>query len=32
MAKIKVKNTEITIFVQNDVDFISLTDMSGSFK
>ncbi|PWA10811.1 KilA-N domain-containing protein [Flavobacterium laiguense] len=32
MAKINVKNTEITIFVQNDIDFISLTDMSGSFK
>jgi hypothetical protein len=32
MAKIKVENTEITIFVQNDIDFISLTDMSGSFK
>lgn len=32
MAKINVNNTEITIFVQNNIDFISLTDMSGSFK
>jgi hypothetical protein len=32
MAKINVKNTEITVFAQNDTDFISLTDMSGGFK
>jgi hypothetical protein len=30
--KIEVNGTEITIFVQNEVDFISLTDMTGSFK
>ncbi|MDP3360319.1 MAG: KilA-N domain-containing protein [Lutibacter sp.] len=32
MAKINVKNTEITVFAQNDTDFISLTDMSAGFK
>src|SRR5690606_4092690 len=30
--KINVKGTEITIFAQNEVDFISLTDMTASFK
>ena len=30
--KINVKGTEVTIFVQNEIDFISLTDMTGSFK
>lgn len=35
MAKnktIHVKGTEITVFVQNETDYISLTDMTGSFK
>jgi hypothetical protein len=35
MAKnktINVKGSEITIFVQNETDYISLTDMTGSFK
>lgn len=32
MAKIKVKDTEITIFNTNDADYISLTDMCGGFK
>lgn len=32
MAKINVKNTEITVFAQNDTGFISLTDMSAGFK
>lgn len=35
MAKgntIRVKETEITIISQNDTDFISLTDMTASFK
>jgi len=30
--KIKVKGTEIAIFVQHEIDYISLTDMTGSFK
>ncbi len=30
--KITVKGTAITVFVQNETDFISLTDMTGSFK
>lgn len=30
--KINVKGTEITIFAQNEIDYISLTDMTGSFK
>jgi len=30
--KIYVKGTEITVFAQNEVDFISLTDMTVSFK
>lgn len=35
MAKkkiITVKGTEITVFAENETDFISLTDMTGSFK
>lgn len=35
MAKnktITVKGTEITIFAENETDYISLTDMTGSFK
>jgi len=32
MAKIKVKNTEITIMVKNETDFISLIDMASGFK
>jgi KilA-N domain len=30
--KINVNGTEITIFAQNETDYISLTDMTGSFK
>jgi len=30
--KILVKGTEIAVFVKNDTDFISLTDMTGNFK
>ncbi len=30
--KISVRGAEITILAQNDVDFISLTDMTGGFK
>ncbi|MBW6481816.1 MAG: KilA-N domain-containing protein [Vicingaceae bacterium] len=30
--KINVKGIEITIFAQNEIDFISLTDMTGGFK
>lgn len=30
--KINVKGTEITVFAKNETDFISLTDMTGSFK
>jgi hypothetical protein len=30
--KIIVKGTEITVFAQNETDFISLTDMTESFK
>jgi hypothetical protein len=30
--KINVKGTEITVFAQNETDFISLTDMTASFK
>ncbi|MEX0906170.1 MAG: KilA-N domain-containing protein [Balneolaceae bacterium] len=30
--KITVKGTEITVFAQNEKDFISLTDMTGGFK
>ncbi|WP_435373098.1 KilA-N domain-containing protein [Aequorivita marina] len=30
--KINVKGTEITIFAQNETDFISLTDMTEGFK
>ncbi len=30
--KISVKGTEISIFEQNQIDFISLKDMSGGFK
>src|SRR5690606_30580437 len=30
--KINVKGTEISIFAQNEMDFISLTDMTGGFK
>lgn len=30
--KIIVKGTEITVFAQEETDFISLTDMTGSFK
>lgn len=30
--KISVKGTEISIFAQNEMDFISLTDMTGGFK
>jgi KilA-N domain len=30
--KINVKGTEITVFAQNEIDYISLTDMTGSFK
>lgn len=32
MAKIKVQNTEITVLVSNDSDYISLTDIAGGFK
>jgi hypothetical protein len=35
MAKnksIDVKGSQISILVQNEVDYISLTDMTGSFK
>lgn len=35
MAKnktITVKGTEITVFAENETDYISLTDMTGSFK
>ncbi|MEI6346523.1 MAG: KilA-N domain-containing protein [Bacteroidota bacterium] len=32
MAKIKVNDTEIFIFTQNSIDFISLTDMTSGFK
>lgn len=35
MAKktnIDVRGSQISILVQNEVDFISLTDMTGSFK
>ena len=31
-SKYKVKDTEITIRIQNGVDYISLTDMTSSFK
>lgn len=34
MAKnktITVKGTEITVLVENETDYISLTDMTGSF-
>lgn len=30
--KINVKGTEITVFAQNETDFISLTDMTTGFK
>lgn len=30
--KINVKGSEITVFAQNETDFISLTDMTTSFK
>lgn len=30
--KIIVSGTEITVFAQNEIDYISLTDMTGSFK
>jgi hypothetical protein len=30
--KITVKGTEITVFAQNETDYICLTDMTGSFK
>ncbi len=30
--KINVKGTEVTVYAQNDIDFISLTDMTLSFK
>jgi hypothetical protein len=30
--KITVKGSEISVFAQNEIDFISLTDMSGGFK
>ncbi len=30
--KLIVKGTEITVFVQEATDFISLTDMTGNFK
>jgi len=30
--KISVKGTEITVFILNEVDYISLTDMAGGFK
>jgi hypothetical protein len=30
--KITVKGSEIAVFAQNEIDFISLTDMSGGFK
>lgn len=32
MAKIKVKDTEITVLTTNNIDYISLTDMCGGFK
>lgn len=32
MAKINVQNTEITILINNEIEFISLTDMAGGFK
>ncbi len=32
MAKIKVQDTEITILVKNETDYISLTDIAGGFK
>lgn len=35
MAKsktINVKGTDISVFVQNETDYICLTDMTGSFK
>jgi hypothetical protein len=31
-TKINVQGTEITVFAQNETDFISLTDMTGSIK
>ena len=30
--KIHVKGSAITVFAQNDTDFISLTDMTSGFK
>ena len=30
--KVSVKGTEISIFQQNEIDFISLTDMTAGFK
>lgn len=30
--RINVQGTEITVFAQNETDYISLTDMTGSFK
>jgi hypothetical protein len=30
--KISVKGTEITVFILNEVDYISLTDMAVGFK
>lgn len=30
--KISVKGTEITVFILNEVDYISLTDMAGGFN
>ncbi len=32
MAKIIVKETEITVINKNDTDYISITDMTFSFK
>jgi hypothetical protein len=32
MAKIKVKDTEISVLVKNEIDYICLTDMTSSFK
>jgi hypothetical protein len=30
-SKIRVKETEITIIVRNEIDYISLTDMTAGF-
>jgi hypothetical protein len=30
--KINVKGTSVSIFAQNDQDYISLTDMTSNFK